>query len=60
MQTKMQESVFFHSDLMSRDKIREIIQKFMPQSADRGISLASTDLLQPKKLSLHEGKFEQC
>ena len=45
---------------MSREKIREIIQRFMPQTMDRGttnMSLTSTDLLQPKKLSLHEGLY---
>ncbi|XP_045192778.2 uncharacterized protein LOC123549036 isoform X5 [Mercenaria mercenaria] len=46
------------SDLMSREKIREVIRRFMPPSLERGntnISLASQDLLQQKKLNLHEG-----
>lgn len=43
---------------MSRDKIREVIRKFMPPSLERGntnVSLASQDLLQQRKLNLHEG-----
>ncbi|KAL4218691.1 hypothetical protein ACF0H5_021279 [Mactra antiquata] len=46
------------SDLMSREKIREIIKRFMPPTMERGntnISMASQDLLQQKKLNLHEG-----
>ncbi|XP_052789596.1 uncharacterized protein LOC128224033 isoform X4 [Mya arenaria] len=46
------------SDLMSRERIREIIRRFMPPQLDRGntnMSLASQDLLQQKKLNLHEG-----
>ena len=47
------------SDLMSREKIREVIRRYMPTQYERGntnISLASQDLLQQKKLNLHEGE----
>ncbi|XP_052221195.1 uncharacterized protein LOC127837841 isoform X3 [Dreissena polymorpha] len=46
------------SDLMSKDRIREIIRRFMPLQFERGntnVSITSQDLLQQKKLALHEG-----